>query len=433
MAQAPAPGPAQALLDEGARHEHAGNIEDAAAAYRAALATDAGLLAGHVQLAGLLWRLSDFDGSLAHARQAVALAPAHPYAQRILGTAFLQRNALADAERHLRRALALQPGFPLAQLDLALTLLLAGRLQEGWPLYAQRWSDGRHPRPAFFHAAREWPGPQLPLAGKTLAVYGEQGRGDVLQALRYLPHLQALGARVACVVAPELVPLVEASFPGVACLRAGRSLQVDLHAAAMDLPGRLGTTLANIPHDVPYLRAPEAARRAWRERLGPRDGRLRVGFAWCGSHLQVNNRNRALPLSLLAPLARLPGVQAFSLQKHAAGPWTDVAPAECGLVDCTRDWRDFGDSAALVEQLDLVITVDTAIAHLAGALGKPAWILLPPNPDWRWLLDRSDSPWYPTVRLFRRGIHEERAAQVARVLGALGPRLREDDEYKRRE
>lgn len=417
MAQAP--GPAQALLLAGARQEQAGDIAAAAASYRAALALDPHLLAAQVDLAGVLWRLSDFEGTLAHARQAVALAPDHPYAQRILGTAFLQTNALAQAEHHLRRALALAPAFAPAQLDLALTLLLAGRLEEGWPLYAQRWNDGRHPRPAFFHPAREWPGPRVPLQGKTLAVYGEQGRGDVLQALRYLPQLQALGARVACVIAPELAPLVEASFPQVACLRPGQSLQADLHAAAMDLPARLGTTLANIPSRVPYLRAPEPARHAWRERLGPPDRRLRVGFAWCGSHGQVNNRNRAMPLSLLAPLARLPGVQGFSLQKADAGPWSDVPPQDRGLADFTADWHDFGESAALVEQLDLVITVDTAIAHLAGGLGKPVWILLPPNPDWRWLLDRDDSPWYPTARLFRRGFGEDRAAQVARVRQAL--------------
>jgi hypothetical protein len=144
-----------------------------------------------------------------------------------------------------------------------------------------------------------------------------------------------------------------------------------------------------------------------------------VGLAWCGTQAQVNNRNRAMPYSLLRPLARLPGLQCFSLQKGDAGPWTDVAPAARELVDLTHEWSDFGESAAMIEQLDLVITVDTAIAHLAGALGKPVWILLGPNADWRWLLEREDSPWYPTARLFRRGFGEDRAAQVARVLQAL--------------
>jgi ADP-heptose:LPS heptosyltransferase len=144
-----------------------------------------------------------------------------------------------------------------------------------------------------------------------------------------------------------------------------------------------------------------------------------VGLAWSGSQAQINNRNRALPLSLFAPLLQRAGVQCFSLQKGDAGAWTDVAPAAQGLVDLTPHWSDFGESAAMIEQLDLVITVDTAIAHLAGALGKPAWILLPPNPDWRWLRDREDSPWYPSARLFRRGFGEPRSAQVQRVLQAF--------------
>src|SRR5690606_28423746 len=149
----------------------------------------------------------------------VELAPQHPYAQRILGTALLHLNRLDEAEAHLRRALELSPGFVLAQVDLAFTLLAAGRLQEGWALWETRWRDTeRLGRPNFWRADREWPGPAVPLAGQALAVYAEQGWGDVLQFLRYLPRLQALGAEVCCVVPPELVTLVEASFPGVPCL-----------------------------------------------------------------------------------------------------------------------------------------------------------------------------------------------------------------------
>jgi hypothetical protein len=371
-----------------------------------------------------LWRLEDFEGSLAHARQAVALAPRNAFAQRILGTALLNLDRLGEAQQHLHEALRLQPGMPQALLDLAFALLLEGRLAEGWPLYAQRWRDGRLARPAFWRADCEWPGPSVPLAGKTIAVVGEQGWGDVLQALRYLPQLQALGARVCCVLPAPLVPLVEASFPGVECLGPGRDLQVQLHVAAMELPGCFATTLESVPARVPYLRPPEPAGARWRELLAPWRDRARIGLAWSGSQVQINNRNRALPLSLLMPLAQLPGVQCFSLQKGDAGPWTDVAPDPKQLLDLTARWQDFGDSAAMIEQLDLVITVDTAIAHLAGALGKPVWILLPPNPDWRWLLEREDSPWYPTARLFRRGFGEHRREQVARVESALRDWLR---------
>lgn len=408
------------LLHGGFCQEHAGTLEEAAALYRAAIAADPGFLEAHIDLAGILWRMEDFEGSLAHARRAVEIAPDHPYAQRILGTALLNLNRLPEAEQHLRRALELQPDFPLARLDLAFVLLLAGRLAEGWARYEDRWRDTeRTRRPPFFVAGHEWPGPHVPLAGQSVAVYAEQGWGDVLQFARYLPRLQALGATVHCVVHPTLVPLLEASFPGVECLGPGRDLTVQLHAALMDLPGRFGTTLDDLPAAVPYLRAPEAARARWRQRLAAWSGKPRIGLAWSGSTAQVNNRNRAIPLGTLLPLQQATDAHWFSLQKGDAGAATDVPLAQAGLADLTGEWADFGDSAAMIEQLDLVITVDTAIAHLAGALGKPVWILLPPNADWRWLLEREDSPWYPTARLFRRAFGEDRRAQVGRVAAAL--------------
>jgi tetratricopeptide (TPR) repeat protein len=408
------------LLHAGFCREQIGDIESAAVLYRAALEMEPGLVEAHVDLSGVLWRLEDFEGALAHARRAVELVPQHPYAQRILGTSLLHLNELGPAEQHLRRALELLPGFPLAQLDLAFTLLLAGRLPEGWAWYEHRWRDAaRMLRPGFWQAESEWPGPAVPLQGKAIAVYAEQGLGDVLQFLRYVPRLQALGAQVGCVVQPELVPLVEASFPGVECLAPGRTLSVHTHVALLELPGRFGTSLDTIPAQVPYLQPPAAARARWRARLAGWSGALKVGLAWSGSMKQVNNRNRALALGLLQPLWRQPGVQCFSLQKGDAGAWTDLRPDREELPDLTGEWNDFGDSAAMIEQLDLVITVDTAIAHLAGALGKPVWILLPPNPDWRWLLARDDSPWYPTARLFRRATGEDRGAQVGRVLEAF--------------
>jgi tetratricopeptide (TPR) repeat protein len=407
------------LLHAGFCSEQGGAIDEAAALYRAALAAEPRLMEAHVDLAGVSWRIGDFDGALAHAREAVQIAPAHPLAQRMLGTALLQCNRLDEARQALERALQLQPGLAIAEVDLALTLLLAGRLEEGWQLWERRWRDPRLQRPDFYRADREWPGPAVPLAGQAIAVYGEQGWGDVLQFARYLPRLQALGATVVGVFHPQLVPLLEASFPGLQCLAPGRDLHVQWHAALLDLPGRFGTTLETIPASVPYLRASEAARARSQDRLRPWAGKLRVGLAWSGSPAQVNNRNRAVPLSLLAPLLTQPGVQCFSLQKGDAGAWTDVAPEPARLVNLTAEWNDFDDSAAMVEALDLVITVDTAIAHLAGALGKPVWILLAPNPDWRWLLEREDSPWYPTARLFRRGFGEPRAAQVGRVLEAF--------------
>jgi len=413
------------LLHYGFCLEHAGTLEEAATRYREALAQRPDFLEAHVDLAGVLWRLEDFEGALVHARKAVELGPQHPYAVRVLGTALLNLNRVDEAEQQLRRALELQPGFPLAEIDLAFGLLLAGRLQEGWAMYARRWRDTeRMRRPSFFDAQLEWQGPRAqPLRGKRIGVYAEQGLGDVIQFIRYVPLMQADGATVVGVIPRELVALLEHSMPGLQCLKPDRQFQVDYHVALLDLPMHYGTTFENIPAKRPYLRTPQDKLDAWRERLSAWDGKLKVGIAWAGSRQQVNNVNRSMRLSELAPLINTPGVQCFSLQKADAGSLTDVAPGAAQLVDLTSQWDDFSDSAAMLENLDLVITVDTAVAHLAGSMGKPVWVMLAPNADWRWLLDREDSPWYPCMRLFRRGFAEERVAQVGRVVAALQERM----------
>lgn len=416
---------AAVLLNYGFCLEHAGSIEKSVRAYREALAVKPDFMEAHVDLSGVLWRVEDFEGALVHAQKAVELAPESAYAVRILGTACLNLNRLDEAEAQLRRSLELLPEFSLAEIDLSFALLLAGKLEEGWQFYARRWRDTeRMKRPAFYNAALEWKGrTQQPLAGKRIAVYAEQGLGDVIQFMRYVRELQADGAVVSGVIQAELVPLVEHSFPGVQCLTPYRTLQADYHVALLDLPLHYGTTMDNIPASVPYLRAPEAKVREWRERMPPAQGRLRVGFAWSGSLKQVNNNNRAIRLGQLAPLLDMPELQCFSLQKGECGVFSDVEPPAGQLVDLTPQWLDFSDSAATIENLDLVVTVDTSIAHLAGAMGKECWVMLGPNADWRWLLEREDSPWYPTLRLFRRAFGETRAKQVGRVVQALKQRL----------
>jgi tetratricopeptide (TPR) repeat protein len=420
-----APGDAGTLLNYGFCMEHAGAVEKSVMLYRKALAAKPGFMEAHVDLSGVLWRIEDFEGALAHALKAVELAPDNAYAVRILGTAYLNFNRLDEAESQLRRSLELLPGFALAEIDLAFALLLAGKLEEGWKFYARRWRDtDRMKRPAFFNPDLEWKGRDAqPLAGKRIAVYAEQGLGDVIQFIRYVRELQADGAVVFGVIQPELVALVEHSFPGVLCLTQHRVLQADYHVALLDLPMHYGTTMENMPAAVPYLRAPEDKVREWAGRMPPAQGRLRVGLAWSGSLKQVNNNNRAIHLSRLAPLMEMHELQCFSLQKGECGVFSDIEPSREQLVDLTAQWTDFGDSTAMIENLDIVITVDTSIAHLAGAMGKECWVLLAPNADWRWLLEREDSTWYPTMRLFRRGFGEPRSKQIGRVVQALKTRL----------
>jgi tetratricopeptide (TPR) repeat protein len=413
------------LLNYGFCQEHAGSVDKAVQLYRKAIDARPDFMEAHVDLSGVLWRVEQFHAALDHALKAVELAPDNAYAVRILGTAYLNLNRLDEAEQWLRKSLVLLPEFSLAEIDLAFTLLLGGRFEEGWKVYARRWRDTeRMPRPAFYSDALEWKGRTVqPLQGRRIAIYAEQGLGDVLQFIRYVSHLQADGAAVVGVIQPELVALVEHSLPGVVCLTPNRTLQADYHVALLDLPMHYGTTLDTIPASVPYLRAPQHKVDEWAQRMPPRDGRLRVGLAWSGSLRQVNNNNRAVRLSQLAPILEMEGVQCFSLQKGDCGVFNDIVPPAGQLVDMTRDWNDFTDSAAMLENLDLVVTVDTSIAHLAGAMGKEAWVMLPPNADWRWLLDREDSPWYPNMRLFRRDFAEPRARQVARVVDALKARV----------
>ena len=408
--------------------EQTGRIEEAVERYREAIALNPNFLEAHVDLSGVLWRLGEFEAALTHAWKAVNLDPEHPFAVRILGAALLNLNRVPEAEVQLRRALELKPGFHLAELDLAFALLQDGRLHEGWRYYAKRWKDvDRIQRPAFWHPDLEWQGPTVqPPQGKRIAIYAEQGLGDVLQFIRYVPLLQKDGATVYGVVQPELVPLLENSFPGLLCLRPDRDLQADYHVALLDLPLHYGTgKLEQIPAEVPYLKPPSEKGAQWAERMKPWQGKFRLGIAWCGFQGQMNNLNRAMHLSDLQALLNLPGVQCFSLQKSPGGTWTDLQPDPERLVDLTGEWKDFNDSAAMLQQLDLVITVDTAIAHLAGALGRPTWVMLAPNADWRWLMEREDSPWYPTMRLFRRGFGETRAVQVGRVVRSLEAMLQQ--------
>ncbi|MGY8903581.1 MAG: tetratricopeptide repeat protein [Burkholderiales bacterium] len=405
------------LLNYGYCQEHSHYLHEAAATYRKALTLNPDFMEAHVDLSGLLWRLTDFDGALAHAQHAVAMAPDHPYAVRILGTALLQLGRLDEARQHLQRALQLKPDFAIAQIDLAMLQLLSGDSAAGWRTYQKRWNDTqRLTRPDFYLPANEWQGPLAqPLKGKRILVYGEQGFGDVIQFMRYASCLQAEGAQVFCQIPLPLVPLIE-RIPGVQCLLPQQLLHTHYHVALMDLP----LHFENAIPPAPYLSVAKPQQAAWQARLVPWQNKLKLGIAWAGNPAHANHHNRSLYLSDFQPLMSLDGVQCFSLQKSDGGAYTDCVPDVLALIDLTAHWTDFTDSAAQIAALDLVVCVDSAVAHLAGALGKPVWLLLPPNPDWRWLQAREDTPWYPSLRLFRRAHAETRGQQMCRVVQALG-------------
>jgi len=303
----------------------------------------------------------------------------------------------------------------VAEWNSALLQLLTGNFSAGWAGREARWKI-----PAFSTAYPKlsqpmWLGAE-PLAGKTILVCADEGLGDTIQFVRYVPMLAARDARVILMVQDALCPLLS-GMPGVSqCLArsVGTLPAFDVHCPISSLPLAFGTRLDTIPAETPYLPAPPADRvQAWEERLGSHD-RLRVGLVWSGNPKHNNDRNRSMPLR---KLARILDVDAtfVSLQKDVRPDDRAALHERTDIVDLTAHLTDFRETAALMSCLDLVITVDTSVAHLSGALGRPTWIMLPYTPDYRWLLNRDDSPWYPTVRLFRQTETRDYAVVVDRM------------------
>jgi tetratricopeptide (TPR) repeat protein len=297
----------------------------------------------------------------------------------------------------LNRALVSNPDFAEARFVESLVKLTLGDFAAGWNGYESRWGTAAFaPHRRGFTQPR-WRGEE-PLAGKTILLYAEQGYGDTIQFVRYAPLVAALGARVILEVQPELTRLM-AAFKDVEVIVHGRPLPAfDLQCPLMSLPLAFRTELATIPAGVPYLAAPEAE--DGRERQS--DGRLRIGLVWAGDRLHKNDANRSMPLAALRPLFDLIQFRFVSLQQEIGEQDSEVLRGRPGLVEAGGPFRDFAHTAAAISQLDAVVAVDTAVAHLAGAMGKPLFLLLPLGADFRWLRERADSPWYPTARLFRQ-------------------------------
>jgi tetratricopeptide (TPR) repeat protein len=333
---------------------------------------------------------------------------------------------LADNDR-LTEALALHeemlPGLPYTYgyLAYAQALLTAGRLAEGWHHYEFRFLSKAHfpVRQTFGRPA--WSGQNL--QGKSILLLAEQGAGDAIQFIRYARRLKTLGATVLLRVTDGFEEFAR-GFPGV-----DEVLDRDMTGAEFDyylyigsLPYAFGTDLASIPVENAYLRADPVREARWASRVGP-NGNLKIGLVWAGNPSHPRDRHRSMPLATLAPLGKLGGAQFFALQKGPREDEAKTSPPGLSLVNLGPELVDFRDTAAVISQLDLVLCVDTAVAHLAGALGKPVWLMLPKAADWRWLKEREDSPWYPTMRLFRQRDHGDWGDVIERVAVALRDRL----------
>jgi Tfp pilus assembly protein PilF len=364
--------------------------------------------------------LGRLDDALQAGRLAAQLAPRDPHCHHNLSVLHYHRLELDEAIAAAERALAIEPNFPGAHFGIAEASLLRGDFRRGWEEYEWRFRLANAP-PLMPQTDRpQWDG--SPLADQRLLLVADQGYGDVIQFARYIPWAAQRCPNIAVACSTELHPVI-AQLAGAPIIfdHWERRPEFAVYSALSGLPRLAGTDLATIPGDTPYLRAPEQQRAAWAERLSalaPR-GTRRIGIAWAGRPTHHNDRNRSMPLAGFAPLSDLPGVTLFSLQKGAGqgqiGSYWGRAP----LFSLGPEIRDFADTMAVIDALDLVLTVDTAIAHLAGAMGKPAWVMLPYAPDWRWLLDRTDSPWYPSLRLFRQSAERRWEPVVDRMAAEL--------------
>jgi tetratricopeptide (TPR) repeat protein len=358
------------------------------------------------------------EAAISH-RQALQINPHHAEDHANLGLALKAMGQWAEAEACLEEALRLKPDHVNARWNLSALRLLQGDYPKAWPDYESRWMipgfSARHvDRP-------RWDG--SPLRGRTILLYAEQGLGDTLQFIRYARLVKERAGVVLFECQPALTSLLEGVAGVDQLLAIGAALPpYDVQVPLLSLPGIFGTSVANIPARVPYVRAAPALVETWRTELEKLGG-FKIGVAWQGNPNHQGDRHRSFPLARFEDLARVEGVRLVSLQK---GPGTEQLLSLAGrfpildLNDRLDAAGAFLDTAAIMVNLDLVITVDSAVAHLAGALGVPVWVVLPFDPDWRWLLDRSDSPWYPTMKLFRqkcmgdwREVFEQIAAEVS--------------------
>jgi tetratricopeptide (TPR) repeat protein len=391
-----------------------GQLHEAIATFRQAIALQPADIKAYSNLGNALCDKGQLDEAIAVHRQAIALKPDYPEAHYNLGTALNEKGELDQAVATYSQAIALKPDYPGAHYNRAHALLKLGDLAAGFAEYEWRWKCAD-----FAGARRHFTQPQWdggPLEGRTILLHAEQGFGDAIQFIRYLPLVARCGGKIIIECHPELQRLLQTAAADSPVVATGHTLPAfDLHCPFLSLPRLFGTNLTNIPKDVPYLHANAADVEVWRKRLADQSASLKVGLAWAGRPTHQNDRNRSLKLGTFAPLAQLAGVRFVSLQKGEAAAEAKSPPEGMELLDAGPELKDFADTAALVAALDLVIAVDTSVVHLAGALGKPVWVLLPFAPDWRWLLNRDDSPWYPTMRLIRQQRRMEWEPVVASI------------------
>jgi Flp pilus assembly protein TadD len=398
----------------------AGRADEALTAFDQALALQPDYATGHFNRANLLLQQGRSDEAMAGFRRAIDIDPRDAGSHCLLGIAHFDRGEMTTAISCFDRALAVQPQYAEALRNRGMARLALGDFERGWVDWEYRTTaDGFVPRVT---DGPRWNGE--PLAGRTLLVHAEQGLGDTLQFIRYVPLLEKFGGRVSVEVQPALIPLLTHSGFGQWLAPPGKRPAFDVHCPLMSLARYLPDPSGRPYWSSPYLRADASRAAHWRQTLQQVDG-VRVGIVWTGNVEHPLNRLRSLTVEQLAPLAGVPGVHLLSLQKGPSEEQSSESLRQHAILTIDEPWDADGafvDTAAIIEQLDLVITVDTSIAHLAGGLGRPAWVLLQHAPDWRWQLSGETTVWYPTLRLFRQPSPGDWSPVIERVWAELAYR-----------
>ena len=459
-------------------HNNLGNLlltlgrpQDACLCYKNALKVKPDYVEAHTNLAHALAELNLLGQANFHGGQAIMLRPGDPAAYNNFGNVLHKQGQFAQAEISLQKAiqlrpnypeahlnlanvlesqqqfkpalvfyekaLALRPGYALAHLNRSLLQLKMGNFASGWLGHEWRWRQTGIHAPRLSFAPPQWDG--SPLNGARILLHAEQGLGDTIQFLRYVPMVRAAGGEITLELPPALQRLAEASLnteiqdhteqPIHLIVTGSPRPATDLHCPLMSLPLCFNTELHTIPDRVPYLSVPREANQKAVQLLGQKVSKMRVGLAWAGNPKHLRDRSRSIPLSVLATITQLEDISFVSLQIGPAAE--ELSQSEFPITDLCSAIDDMADTAALMQQLDLVITVDTSIAHLAGALGIPTWLLLSTDSDWRWLTDRDDSPWYPSIQIFRQSNPGDWNSMLERVQVLLLPISREKQEQVR--
>jgi cytochrome c-type biogenesis protein CcmH/NrfG len=390
-----------------------GHFREAAECCRQEIQIDPANADAHYNLGLALQNLDESAAAIAAFQNALRLRPGYVDALLNLGFIWRQNLHTAEALNCFQEAVHREPNHPEAHWELGTTWLSLGRFEAGWPEYEWRWQLKNFTTPAAQFPQPRWDGSDL--NGRRILLHCEQGYGDIIQFARYAALVAGRGGKV-ILGCPEPLRLLLNTVPGVSevTTKPG-AIPFDVHAPLMSLPAIFGTTLATVPAAIPYLTAPSHPP----ETKAPTGPGLKVGIVWAGDPTHKNDRRRSAPLEHFLPLIQHPGILCHSLQvgKRTA----DLARPEFAgkIIELGGGFRDFSDTARAVAEMDLILTVDTAVAHLAGALGKPVWVLLPFEAEWRWMLQREDSPWYPTLRLFRQPAPGDWRHVFERVLAAL--------------